>query len=169
MRLWTRRQWSTAVIAGVVVALAVGLPTDVIPNPVFGRPVDITWWSYPTLVITAVLGGLLAATYVRVGPRPTDESIGTDEIDLDRPGRLGSIGGLLSFFAVGCPVCNKLVVIALGTSGALEWFAPAQPILAVASSVLLAWALRVRLRNATSCALPRTIRDDADETAMMWR
>lgn len=167
MRLWTRRQWSTAVIAGVVVALAVGLPTDVIPNPVFGRPVDITWWSYPTLVITAVLGGLLAATYVRVGPRPAGE--GSEEIEIDRPGRLGSIGGLLSFFAVGCPVCNKLVVIALGTSGALEWFAPAQPILAVASIVLLAWALRVRLRNAASCALPRTIRDDADETAMMGR
>lgn len=166
MRLWTRRQWSTALIAGIVVALAVGLPTDVIPNPVFGRPVDITWWSYPTLVITAVLGGLLAATYVRVGPRPTREG---EESDLDRPGRLGSLGGLLSFFAVGCPVCNKLVVIALGTSGALEWFAPAQPILALASIVLLAWALRVRLRNATSCAVPTTIRDDADETAMMGR
>lgn len=166
MRLWSRRQWSTALIAGIVVALAVGLPTDVIPNPVFGRPVDITWWSYPTLMITAVLGGLLAATYVGVGPLPSGEG---EEIALDRPGRVGSIGGLLSFFAVGCPVCNKLVVIALGTSGALEWFAPAQPALAMASIVLLAWALRVRLRNATSCAVPRTIRDEADETAMMGR
>jgi hypothetical protein len=174
MSMWTRRQWLTAAVAGVVVALAIGLPTDVIPNPVFGRPVDITWWSYPTLVVTAVLGGLLAATYVRVGPRstpsaPIDGADAGDEVEIDRPGRLGSIGGLLSFFAVGCPVCNKLVVIALGTTGALEWFAPAQPILAVASIVLLAWALRVRLRGATSCPVPGTIRDDADETAMMGR
>jgi H+/Cl- antiporter ClcA len=168
MSMWTRRQWLTAAIASVVVALAIGLPTDVIPNPVFGRPVDITWWSYPTLVVTAVLGGLLAATYVRVGARPAAADAG-GEVEIDRPGKLGSLGGLLGFFAVGCPVCNKLVVIALGTTGTLEWFAPAQPILAVASIVLLAWALRVRLRGATSCPIPDRISDDADETAMMSR
>jgi H+/Cl- antiporter ClcA len=163
MRLWTSRQWVTAAVASVIVALIIGLPTDVIPNPVFGRPVDITWWSYPTLVVTAVLGGLLAATYVRVGPAESAD----ENDDLDRPGRLGGIGGVLSFFAVGCPVCNKLVVIALGTTGALEWFAPAQPILAVASILLLIWALRTRLRNATSCRVPGTIREDRDEPAMM--
>jgi hypothetical protein len=90
----------------VVVAFLIGIPTDVIPNPVFGRPVAITWWSYPTLAVTAVLGGLLAATYVRTGPAPDEP---------DQPTRIGGIGGVLSFFAVGCPVCNKLVVVALGT------------------------------------------------------
>lgn len=47
-------------------------------------------------------------------------------------------GGLLSYFAIGCPVCNKLVVLALGSSGAISWFAPLQPLLAVASVGLLA-------------------------------
>ena len=125
-------------------SLAVGLPTDVIPNPVFGRPVDVTWWSYPVLVVTAVLGGLLAATYVRVD-QPDEE--------LDTPGKAGGLGGLLSFFAVGCPTCNKLVVVALGSTGALDWFAPAQPILAGLSLVLLGWALRARLRSATVCRI----------------
>ncbi|MGA1034876.1 MAG: hypothetical protein ACO3VI_06140 [Ilumatobacteraceae bacterium] len=163
MRLWTPRQWVTAAVASVVVALLIGLPTDVIPNPVFGRPVDITWWSYPTLLVTAMLGGLLAATYVRVSLTEGDD----ERDDLDRPGRLGGIGGVLSFFAVGCPVCNKLVVIAVGTTGALEWFAPAQPLLAVASIALLAWALRTRLRNAASCRVSGTIREDRDQPAMM--
>jgi hypothetical protein len=58
---------------------------------------------------------------------------------------------MLSFFAVGCPVCNKLVVIALGTVGARRWFEPVQPLLAVASIVLMAVALRTRLRNADAC------------------
>ncbi len=58
------RQWLTALGGAVVVALAVGLPTDVIPNPVFGRPVDVTWWSYPSLIATSIFGGLLIATYV---------------------------------------------------------------------------------------------------------
>lgn len=125
----------------------IGLPTDVIPNPVFGRPVPVTWWSYPVLVLTAVLGGLLAATYVRTGAGPDDE--------VDAPARAGGIGGLVSFFAVGCPVCNKVVVLALGTTGARQWFEPVQPLLAVASIVLLAVALRARLRSDAGCALPR--------------
>ncbi len=46
---WKTRQWATAAVAGLAVTSAVGIPTDVIPNPVFGRPVDVTWWSYPVL------------------------------------------------------------------------------------------------------------------------
>ncbi|HSL74772.1 MAG TPA: hypothetical protein VK853_09895 [Ilumatobacteraceae bacterium] len=146
LRRWTPRQFLVATAAAAVIALLIGLPTDVIPNPVFGRPVPVTWWSYPTLVITAVLGGLLAGTYVR---RSEPSSI--DEIDA--PTRNGGIAGLLSFFAVGCPVCNKLVIVALGTTGARQWFEPIQPILAVASIALLAWALRARLRSADACRI----------------
>ncbi len=155
VRHWTPRQFGVAVAAGILVALLIGLPTDVIPNPVFGRPVPVTWWSYPTLIVTAVLGGLLAATYVR---RPTtgdvDAPTGAAPVDeLDAPTRTGSVAGLLSFFAVGCPVCNKLVIVALGTTGARQWFEPLQPVLAVASTGLLWWALRARLRNADRCRL----------------
>lgn len=141
-RSWDSRHWGAATAAALVSALAMGIPTDVIPNPVFGRPVPVTWWSVPTLVITSVLAGLLVATYVRTG----------DEVD--RAGRTGGVAGLLSFFAVGCPVCNKLVVVALGTTGAMEIFEPLQPILAVASVLLLAFALRARLVGSQRCALP---------------
>lgn len=81
-------------------------PPDVIPDPVFGRPIPVTWWSYPVLVITAVLGGLLIATYVHVGTAKQVSDGSDSEIEIDNPSRQGSIGGLLSFFAVGCPVCN---------------------------------------------------------------
>ena len=50
------------------------------------------------------------------------------------------MGGALTFFAVGCPVCNKLVVLALGFSGALTYFAPLQPALGIAA---LAYAVAV--------------------------
>jgi len=149
MRHWSRRRWMAAAGGSIVVGLALGLPTDVVPNPVFSRPVDITWWSYPVLVISAILGGLLLATYVRE-PVPDDADVELDE----RPSRLGTAGGLLSFFAIGCPVCNKIVVVAIGTTGALDWFAPTQPLLAVASLVLMTVALRQRLRNAQACTIP---------------
>jgi hypothetical protein len=67
---------------------------------------------------------------------------------------MGGVGGLLAYFAVGCPVCNKLVVLALGATGALEFFAPLQPALAVLGVVVLGVALRARLRAARSCPLP---------------
>ena len=60
---------------------------------------------------------------------------------------------MLSVFAVGCPVCNKLVLLLLGTSGAMTWFAPLQPALAVLSVVGLAWALRIRWRATASCVV----------------
>lgn len=146
LRAWSPRQWSVAAGGAVATALAMGIPTDVIPNPVFDRPVPVTWWSVPALVVASILAGLLLATYVRE-PAVAPEA-------LDRPGRIGSVGGALTFFAVGCPVCNKLVVVALGTTGAMELFAPLQQVLAVASIVLLALALRGRLRAAVSCPLP---------------
>lgn len=153
MATWTARRSWFAVGAAAVTALVIGVPTDVIPNPVFGRPVPVSWWSYPVLVVTAVLGGLLAATYVSDGPRTAPA--GVDE--LDAPAKAGGLGGLLSFFAVGCPVCNKLVVIALGTVGARQWFEPFQPVLAVASIALLVLALRGRLRGDVACPIDSAI------------
>lgn len=117
-----------------------GLPTAVIENPVFGRSVEVTAWSMPVLVLSAVLTGLLVGTYVN--------PMGVFQ---EREVKVGGIGGLLSFFAIGCPVCNKLVLLALGTTGAMNYFAPVQPFLAVAGVVVLTWALIVRLRNAVSC------------------
>lgn len=72
-----------------------------------------------------------------------------------RPRTAGAIiAGAVSAFAVGCPVCNKIVVLALGASGALTYFAPAQPLLALASLAMLAHALRRRLRVDVMCPIP---------------
>jgi hypothetical protein len=151
LQQWTLRRWVVAAAAAMLVGLVVGLPTDVIPNPVFGRPVAVTWWAYPVLVVTALLGGLLAATYVREGRLTVaGEPAELTTVD-ERAARKGGVAGMLSFFAVGCPVCNKLVVVALGTVGARRWFEPVQPLLAGASIVLMAVALRSRLRNADAC------------------
>ncbi len=135
--------------------LVVALPTAVIPNPIFGRSIEVTWWSYPVVFLTGVLGGLLLATYVREPVPGDDAGDGAAEAspEADRPLTLGAVGGLVSFFAVGCPVCNKLVLIALGASGAISWFAPIQPFLAVASVILMAWALRARLRGEIACSV----------------
>ena len=166
--MWPVRRWGAAAIAAVISTVALAIPTALIPNPIFGRAIPPEWWSWPVTIITGILAGLLVATYVAM-PRPRGEAAtaaGTDfdaNADstpggeagehLDKAGKAGVIGGLVSFFAVGCPVCNKLVLIALGSTGALQWFAPIQPILAVAAVALLVWALRKRLLNEFSCTV----------------
>jgi hypothetical protein len=148
MRDWPARRWAAAVLGAAATVVLIAVPTDMIDNPVFGRSVPVTWWAWPVLIVTAVLSGLVLATYVArpaTAPEPPADT---------RSSRLGVTGGVLSWFAVGCPVCNKIALLALGASGALTWFAPVQPLLAVASVVLLGWALRRRLAGERACPVP---------------
>ena len=122
------------VVAGLATALLIGIPTVLIPNPIFGREVPVRPRDYLFLAITVLLTALLAATYAL----PAHCSL--------QDGKM-AVGGFLSFLAVGCPVCNKVVVLALGASGAMSYFSPLQPILAVASTILLGYAIWIRLRS----------------------
>jgi len=149
LRAWPPRRWAIAAVAGALSTIALAIPAALIPNPIFGRAIEPEWWSWPVTIVTGLLAGLVIATYVGVPPKTTTTT--------DKGGRAGVIGAVVSFFAVGCPVCNKLVLIALGTTGAVQWFAPIQPILAVAGIALLVWALRTRLKGEVSCAIPASV------------
>jgi len=150
LRGWSVRRWTAAVVAMLGSLVLLGIPTALIPNPVFARKIEAPSWTWPSLVVTALLAGMLLATYVRQG---AGGAAALDEASPEEA-RSVTIGGLLSFFAIGCPTCNKLVLIALGSSGAITWFEPVQPVLALAGIVLLAWALRRRLVGELACELP---------------
>lgn len=144
MRDWPLRRWVVAGGSALLTVLVIGVPTVLIPNPVFGRAVPVTWWAWPVLLVTAVLSGLVAATYVA---RPDGVVAGDETV----PSRTGMVGGFLAYLAVGCPVCNKIALLALGATGAVRWFAPFQPVLAVGAIVLLGYALHRRLAGERSC------------------
>jgi hypothetical protein len=149
---WSVRRWLVAVAVAAGTYLFFGLTTAVLANPVFGRSIAPTPWSPNVLLATAVLTGLLTATYVRNdGPAP----IRLEAADVnpgERTARAGMLGSLLAYLAIGCPVCNKLALILLGTTGAVNVFAPIQPFLGAIGIALLAVALVVRLRGEVSCA-----------------
>jgi hypothetical protein len=129
-----RRFWLLAALGAGLYALITGILAGIIANPLFHRTMPADTWNLLAWLLPAVLAGPLAATYLVPWPQSCSIS-----------GR-ASAGGVLSFMAAGCPVCNKLVVLAVGASGALAYFRPLQPVLGALSLILLTTALWARLR-----------------------
>ena len=67
---WAWLQLLVAVVTAVLVAVLAGVPSALIDNPFFVRMTPVPWWSYLAWVLTSVLSGMLAATYVRRDPAP---------------------------------------------------------------------------------------------------
>ena len=148
------RAAAVASVAAAAFLLVVAVPADLVDTPLFTREIPPTWWARPALVASSVLGGLVAATYVRQSGIRGDRSAPDQDQDDRASRRGGAVAGFLTFFAVGCPVCNKLVLLALGATGAVTWFAPVQPLLQAAALALMTWALARRLRAQSSCPVP---------------
>ena len=145
LRAWSIRRWITATVSAIVTGLVISIPTAVLENSVFGREIAVTSWSVPVIVITSILSGLLFATYVK------NDSANTEDTSL----KIGTAGAFFSFLAVGCPVCNKIALVALGYSGAMNYFAPVQPFLAFAGVAILTYALIMRLNSEIKCQVKR--------------
>ena len=186
LRALPRAVWLRVTPYAAVAALAIGIPSDLIDTPVFGRPVPVRPIDYLIWAVTSLLIGLVFAIRREpsagladgtdpAGPDPasgnSDQApagardgggdragAGALEGSLDEEaGQTRAIwGGFVSFLSVGCPVCNQAVVALVGTSGALSWWAPIQPLVGLAAVALLVVALRTRLRTyrLTSCPLP---------------
>jgi len=115
--------------------------TAIVDNPLFVRMTPVRAQDYAIWLASGLLMGLIAGTFV--GPAPARHE-----------GKAIS-GGLLSLLAVGCPICNKLVVLLLGMSGALAVFGPARLYLGALSVALLAWTFHLRVRAvARTCSAP---------------
>jgi hypothetical protein len=156
--------WSAAAAALGLVAF--GLVSAIIPNPVFGRQIAPEPFAILVWLVSGLLMGLLAGTYLAPpSAAPVAFQVPEGAVALDagpgtearRTSALGYAGGLAAFLAIGCPVCNKVVLVLLGTSGALSIWAPLQPVVGLASVALLAaslaWRLRMRARG-NACPAP---------------
>lgn len=145
------RFWLVAALATVGSLLVLGVPTAVVPNPFFIRMTPTETFNVVVWLTSAPLIGLLVATYVRAPAHAVGHR-------LDEPGSgRATLGGVAAYLAIGCPICNKVVVATLGVSGALSIFTPLQPLIGAGSVALLgatlAWRLRARARLCERCAV----------------
>ena len=148
IRSLPRTVWPRALLYGAAAAALIAVPSDLIDTPIFSRPIAVRWLDYVILAITAALIGLILAI------RPAPEGAPEAQAAAERQGTTTMWGGLVSFLAVGCPVCNQAVVALVGVSGALSWWAPVQPVVGLAAIALLAWTLRKRLNTYRLAACP---------------
>ena len=126
-------QWGRAAGTATVAFAAVFVPSDLLDTALFTRMTPPYWWDYvlatATVLLTAVASGLGRSPCADRG------SVGTVPIT--------ATGAVV--LAVGCPLCNKVVLAVMGTAGALELWAPLQPalgaaaVLALSSVVVLRW------------------------------
>ena len=149
--------WPRAALFALVAAAVIAIPSDLIDTPLFGRPVETRWIDYVILVVTAGLIGLILA----IRPDPSDPDVSADARSRDDTRTIW--GGFVSFLAVGCPVCNQVVVALVGTSGALAWWAPVQPVIGLLAVSLLVYTLRKRLQTfrLVACPVPASSRRKA--------
>jgi hypothetical protein len=150
-----RRFVGWAAAWSVIALLTFGLVVAIVPNPVFGRQVAPEPFAVAVWILSAPLMGILGATYT-ARPRPpalipVQPLADPDMVTEHDTTALGTIGSLGAFLAIGCPVCNKVVLLLLGASGAMTVYAPLQPAIGAASLLLLAgtiaWRLRLRARG----------------------
>ena len=121
-------------LAALGTALIIGVSTDVIPNGLFSRQIPVRPFDVVVLVVLSLLTGALAATYGLAAPSGVANQ------------RVGVGAGFLGWFAISCPVCNKIVVALIGVSGATGVVEPLQPALGALAVALAAAALAARVR-----------------------
>lgn len=134
-----RRRWYPALIGAgcaVAAAVAIGVPTGVVPSPWFLRMSAVPWWAYPVWACAALLIGVIAARRVRWRTPP----------------RSGAqlFGGVGTAVAVGCPACNQVIALTVGPAATGLW-ALVQPVVGLVSILGLVWvAARQRSRTASA-------------------
>jgi hypothetical protein len=138
--MYTPKAWAVTISAAAIGLAVIGLTTAIFENWLFFRMMPVRTQDYVIWILSSALIGLIAGSYFVASSTSGDGKI--------------LPGGVLSVLAVGCPTCNKLVVLLLSTTGALTCFAPLQLYIGIASVLLLGWTLVLRAKAiAATCTV----------------
>jgi len=120
---------------GLLFFFVSGIVTVLLPNSFFTRMTPISTLDYVFLASSSVLlGAYVGVHYYKKNTTKKCDTVATT-------------GGVGSFLAFACPVCNKLLVFLFGATALMTYFEPYRPVLGVVSNGLLVGALWWRLRT----------------------
>ena len=141
LRWWSASQWWTLVATAAVMVVGIGEVGQTIPPTSGNRSTPIEWWNYATLLASSLLIGMIAATFVTPAGRRLAAAGGS------------GIAGTVAAIVMSCPFCNPLAIPLLGVGGALAFLRGYRGWLALASVLVLAATLLLRLRAVLSCGI----------------
>lgn len=98
------------------------------PNPLFMRMTPTGGFELALLLLQSVLAGV----YGGLPQSPCGK-------------RTAGAGAIIGFLGIACPVCNKVLVLLIGSALLLEYFEPVRLYVALAGAALLAAAVWVKL------------------------
>ncbi len=123
------------VLTSIVIFIVFGTITAVLPTPFFTRMTPLTVLDKIFLVSSSILlGTYVGVHYYKKKIAKTCDSIATT-------------GGIGSFLAFACPICNKLLVLLFGAAALMTYLEPYRPVLGFVSNGLLAGAVYWRIRQ----------------------
>ena len=140
-RWWSVRQRTVALGVFAATFIVLGEVGQTLPPNSADRTYPVEWWNWVTLPASALLMGMIAATFVVQGGRRALAGAST--------GGAGTVAAIV----MACPVCSPLAIPLLGTSGLLAFLVPDRGLIALVSVVMLALTLLLRLRASTTCAV----------------
>lgn len=110
-------------LVGLALFAVLGTVTAVWSNPFFVRMTPVGPWELGATTLTAILAGVTVGLWV---PKCRLRTSG--------------VGGVASFLGIGCPTCNKVLMLLFGGPALLAWFDPVRPYLAAAGVIVMAFA-----------------------------
>ncbi|OFW27745.1 MAG: hypothetical protein A3H97_09020 [Acidobacteria bacterium RIFCSPLOWO2_02_FULL_65_29] len=97
-------------------------------NPLFVRMTPTGGFEIGLLLLQSVLAGV----YVGLPRSPCGK-------------RTAGTGAIVGFLGIACPVCNKVLVLLIGSALLLEYYEPVRLYVALGGAALLAAAVRLKL------------------------
>ena len=122
------RDLARGVATAVGMFVVLGTVAALWQNPLFMRMTPAGGFEIALLLLQSVLAGI----YVGLPQSPCGK-------------RTAGAGAIIGFLGIACPVCNKVLVLLIGSALLLEYFEPVRLYVALAGAALLAAAVWLKL------------------------
>jgi hypothetical protein len=112
-----------------------GITTALLKTKYYMRMIPNTALDYFFLISSSILLGIYVGVHYY------------KKNNVNQCNTIATTGGIGSFFAFACPVCNKLLIFLFGATALMTYFEPYRPALGFASIGLLVGAIYWRLKQ----------------------
>lgn len=133
-------------VAAIIAFFLFGIPTAVIPNSYFFRMSPVTIFDYVFLPVNSILLGTFIALLFYQGNYKRLTKLKNTKTESAATG-----AAFVNVLALGCPICNVVLVSLFSTTALMTYFEPLRPALAVLTAGILGTAIYFKAKSIKEC------------------